>query len=177
MAGAATKRCNGCGLDKPATTEFFFGKPSGKNGLASKCKACAADAQRRRRAADPEHVRAIVRASQRRRSATAAGRAEGLLRNYRSIDSRKDRVCDLDAAWLAEHIVVPPCVYCGDEGEPRGADRVDNSIGHTKANVVPACMSCNLARGNRYTPEEMRLFIGPAIAAAKAARRAVKQAM
>ena len=39
-----------------------------------------------------------------------------------------------------------PCSYCGDRSIQMTLDRIDNSIGHTKSNVVPACIRCNLLR-------------------------------
>ena len=38
-----------------------------------------------------------------------------------------------------------PCVYCGDT-KRIGADRIDNTKGHTKENCVPCCIECNIAR-------------------------------
>lgn len=34
--------------------------------------------------------------------------------------------------------------------------RIDNSKGHTKDNVVPACYECNCARNSNFTFEEMK---------------------
>jgi hypothetical protein len=58
-----------------------------------------------------------------------------------------------------------PCAYCGEPPEKRpsqrgrasvfasGIDRVDNSKGYTKENVVPCCTWCNRAKNNT-TKEE-----------------------
>jgi hypothetical protein len=35
-------------------------------------------------------------------------------------------------------------------------ERIDNTIGHTKSNVVFACLSCNFSRGDRYTSDEFK---------------------
>jgi hypothetical protein len=40
---------------------------------------------------------------------------------------------------------------------------------HIKANVVPCCPDCNIARSNNFTHEEM-LIIGRAVAKVKSAR-------
>ncbi len=63
-----------------------------------------------------------------------------------------------------------PCVYCAFPAI--GLDRIDNSKGHTADNVSPCCKECNFARRDIFTPEEMRLYIGPAIAKAKSGRAA-----
>lgn len=44
-------------------------------------------------------------------------------------------------------------------------DRVDNSIGHTKSNVVPACIRCNYMR--KDMPMEAWKFLVPYIKQAK----------
>lgn len=36
-----------------------------------------------------------------------------------------------------------PCFYCGGDVETIGLDRVDNSLGYTKGNVVSCCHVCN----------------------------------
>lgn len=45
-------------------------------------------------------------------------------------------------------IITAPCLYCGDDQCFKTIDRIDNSIGHVKSNVVSACYRCNMVRGN-----------------------------
>lgn len=40
-----------------------------------------------------------------------------------------------------------PCTYCGKEIQTIGLDRVDNSKGYTKSNVVSCCSICNALKG------------------------------
>jgi hypothetical protein len=63
-----------------------------------------------------------------------------------------------------------PCHYCKGSISKNGIglDRIDNSKGYEMDNVVPCCGECNRIRSNRYTPEEMILFLGPAIAKIRA---------
>lgn len=42
-----------------------------------------------------------------------------------------------------EQIVKAPCTYCGDNGQRRGIDRVDNSKGYIRENCVACCKLCN----------------------------------
>lgn len=77
-------------------------------------------------------------------------------------------VCDMDIEWMAYNILTKPCVYCGDTFRI-GADRIDNSKGHTKDNVVPCCYECNCARNANFTHKEM-FIIGKAIAKIKESR-------
>jgi hypothetical protein len=38
------------------------------------------------------------------------------------------------------------CYFCGDNNQPRGIDRWDNTVGYEKANCVPCCLPCNFAK-------------------------------
>jgi len=57
------------------------------------------------------------------------------------------------------------CVYCGTKKE-LGFDRINNKEGHILKNVVIACETCNMTRGNRFTVKEMKK-IGVIIASMK----------
>ena len=55
--------------------------------------------------------------------------------------------------------------WCMEHGykmnAPRGQytiDRIDNNKGHEINNVVPCCYECNVARGNNFSFEEMKLL-------------------
>ena len=39
-----------------------------------------------------------------------------------------------------------PCIYCGDEIETIGLDRVNNDKGYSIDNIVPCCYMCNLMK-------------------------------
>ena len=65
-----------------------------------------------------------------------------------------------------------PCVYCGDT-ENIGLERIDNDLGHCKANCLPCCTLCNLTRGSRYTVEEFKL-IGEVIKVIKNNRKTIQ---
>lgn len=58
-------------------------------------------------------------------------------------------------------IVEKPCYYCGGEGY--GIDRLDNSMGYLKGNIVSCCSMCNYMK-NAYTEED---FISQCIKIAK----------
>lgn len=81
-------------------------------------------------------------------------REQYLISAYIQIDKKKNIICDLTVDWMKENITSKSCIYCGDT-ENVGCDRIDNSKGHTKDNVVPCCGECNLTRGNRFSLEEM----------------------
>ena len=48
-------------------------------------------------------------------------------------------------------IVNKPCHYCGGEGY--GIDRLDNTVGYLKNNIVSCCSMCNFMK-QKYTEED-----------------------
>ena len=90
-------------------------------------------------------------------------RISRLLSQYKVKDKKKGLDFDLDVNWAVE--IAKSCTYCGDETK-MGFDRINNSIGHIKSNVVPCCYDCNVARSDNFTHEEMK-EIGKAIKSVK----------
>lgn len=75
---------------------------------------------------------------------------------YRLRDKQKGLNSDIDSKWMIE-FCKQPCIYCGDTRNI-GLDRIDNSKGHTKDNVVPCCYECNCARMDNFTHDEMKIL-------------------
>lgn len=75
-------------------------------------------------------------------------RASYLISNYRKDDVKYNRETpDFGSKWMVENILSKPCVYCGETDWIKlGCDRIDNSIGHIKSNVVPSCLHCNMTK-------------------------------
>lgn len=47
-----------------------------------------------------------------------------------------------------------PCFYCGDVPlMSHGIDRVENSRGYVRGNMVPCCTHCNIAKGQRSSDD------------------------
>jgi len=66
-----------------------------------------------------------------------------------------------------------PCHYCGfplPEGG-MGIDRISYKRGYFIKNCVPCCTECNVTKNSHFSYGEMKMFLGPAIAALKRARR------
>ena len=83
-------------------------------------------------------------------------KASKMISSYTAKDIKNQTsVCDIDIKWMIENILLKPCVYCGDTHRV-GCDRIDNSRGHTKDNVVPCCVECNTAKNNYFSYDEMR---------------------
>ena len=86
-------------------------------------------------------------------------RENRMVRLYRFRDKKaKLSICDFDDIWLMENITTKPCVYCGAVDKV-GCDRIDNSKGHTKDNVVPCCKRCNLIRNQFFTHEGFKQIV------------------
>jgi len=66
------------------------------------------------------------------------------------------------------------CHYCSDDlpNTGIGLDRMDNNYGYVGTNVVPCCTTCNLARGDHFSYQEMITHIAPAIRMVKTIRKA-----
>lgn len=97
-------------------------------------------------------------------------KASKMISSYKIKDRKNGLdVCDIDIDWMIDKIISKPCHYCGDTHRV-GCDRIDNSRGHTKDNVVPCCIECNTARNDFFTYEEMRI-LGTKIAEIKQSRK------
>lgn len=75
---------------------------------------------------------------------------------YRYRDKQKGLVFNIDREFLT-NLLSQSCHYCSDT-KLIGADRIDNSKGHTKDNIVPCCYTCNLVRNSLFSVEEMKLL-------------------
>jgi hypothetical protein len=100
----------------------------------------------------------------RRRIERRANPAQAILADARRADRKRGRECDLDLDFIRA-AVGAPCVYCGETEIRMTLDRVDNSLGHAKANVVGACERCNYLR--RDMPYEAWLVVALGMRAAR----------
>ena len=78
----------------------------------------------------------------------------------RKADRRGGREHDLDRPFVSA-LISGPCEYCGDQVLRRTVDRIDNSLGHLRTNVVCACERCNYVR--RDMPYQAWLVLSQAM--------------
>ena len=91
------------------------------------------------------------------RRSTQHGRAESLVGSYNLRDKKRgfDISQNIDAEWMVDNIFNSSCIYCGESDWTKlGADRIDNTNGHTPDNCVCACRKCNENRSSNYSVEE-----------------------
>jgi hypothetical protein len=69
-----------------------------------------------------------------------------ILEDSRKSDKKKNMENDLSKEFIEDQIA-NGCYYCGEMNLRMTLDRIDNTKGHLQANVKPACIRCNYARG------------------------------
>ena len=139
--------CQKCDLPLPESA-FPLNKTNGKVYRKSICKKCDNTARKNRAHSTPERTekykKRVNEASRRWRS-NPANRATAIVKDCRGSDRRKGLTNDIDKEWVREKIS-QGCAYCGETNIVMTLDRIDNSIGHIKSNVIPACLRCNYLR-------------------------------
>ena len=150
-----TKMCNVCKNTKP-TSEFYT---NGKY-LRYQCKQCEKSAVLARR--NTEYGRSLWnkwrRTWERKSRANVRHRARWILEDSRRADRKRRRKNDLTKQFI-EASIQEGCRYCGESHLKMTLDRIDNSKGHTKRNVVASCIRCNIIR--RDMPYEAWQFLVP----------------
>jgi hypothetical protein len=139
--------CSRCKTPK-ITSDFSTRTVSGKSYLMSVCKPCNVLRDTRKHRDKRKYSDNLWRKrSEERRNGIL--REKYIVEDARRSDRKLGRISDLDVAFV-KTLISGACVYCGVP--PSQAimtlDRIDNSIGHLKNNVVASCMDCNLVRGN-----------------------------
>lgn len=85
-------------------------------------------------------------------SASLANQSE---RKWKAIVKRAQRfdtsdIREDDCDWF-KMVMILECYYCGvnpmQSGTVNGLDRIDNTMGYKRGNVLPCCTNCNMARG------------------------------
>jgi hypothetical protein len=140
-----TKTCIKCNTAKNVT-EFYVNRTARTVYRRTTCIECDKVARRSRSYnRNWKETRVREKLAERRRRRDPKFTAKHIVRDSRSSDKKKNRVNDLDRAWVSEKIS-HGCEYCGETELRMTLDRMDNVEGHTKDNVVAACIRCNYLR-------------------------------
>ncbi len=124
--------------------EFYTNRTGGRQYQKTTCKKCDNSRPRVSKKRTEKGLRALS-ISQKKRRHDPKFRAYYTLKATRSSDRSKGRNNDLTVEWI-ENATANGCIYCGEKEIRVSLDRIDNSRGHTKDNVVAACMRCNYLR-------------------------------
>ncbi len=164
------KYCHTCKSFKHIN-EFKWRIVARKKYPASQCRLCEAIKRRERYRRNTKRDRAKRQKSwrksyDRRKELRAKGIniSRWILVDSKNSDQKQKRQNNLDKQFI-EELIKNGCIYCGETQLRMTLDRIDNSIGHLKSNVNPACIRCNYMR--RDMPYNAWLKIVPAIRKAR----------
>lgn len=147
MGNSPTKLCTLCEQSKPLT-EMSTTSRHGKSYYRSRCRKC--DGARTsgwiKRNPEKDKNRTNVR-----RIRAQNERKLGLRQDYyilidsRGWDRKHGFPNDLNREFI-HGLIAGGCAYCGETDIRMTLDRINNDKGHTRDNVVPACIRCNYTR-------------------------------
>jgi hypothetical protein len=158
MDAETPKTCSVCNVVlTPDTAEI-----NTKNGISymrSKCKKCKnkSDYEKLRKN-HPERYEKKKECNKNQRH-NPLNRAKFSYRDSLNYDAIRGLDNDLDLDFVAQ-LLKTGCNYCGST-QHLGLDRIDNTKGHLKSNVLPACLRCNFIR--RGMPYDAWMLLVPTI--------------
>lgn len=161
-----SKNCKACGLSEPEVN-FGWRTVGGRKYLKIWCRGC----ERKREKLQPGYKSRRAKYDKKNQEKNRIARQDPesfykfIYADARNSDRKFGRDNDLDRESI-RMIVNKPCTYCLLSNLRMTLDRVDNSLGHTKNNVIAACVRCNYLR--RDMPYEAWMRIVPAIRLAAA---------
>jgi hypothetical protein len=168
MINVRNKKCITCGLLKLETMFPVHHYDKSDNPIyRNQCNACrqkVTNGSFKRRRQTNMVIRDKDNARKRSYRQDPSKRARFILEDSKKEDKKKDRENDLILEFIV-NTISKGCSYCGENQIKICLDRIDNSIGHTQDNVVPACIRCNSIRGSM--PYEAWLYIVPSVKEAR----------
>ena len=155
------RKCYKCDTVKELTSKNFHRSKNRLCGFEYKCKECskARTWKFRGKRVLTEEQKQRKRELSSKYNKTLKYKIIHILNAYEKFDKKRNYKFSLTKEDM-ELALSSVCTYCGFPST--GMDRIDNNLGHTKDNCVPACMHCNIARMNNFTHDEM-FVIGNAI--------------
>jgi len=156
-----SKVCTNCKEEKPLE-KFGTRKVNGKVYPKTRCRQCRYRVEISKGWLDPvvdaEKSKARYDDVYKVERATGVNRSRYILTDSRRDDKKRGRDCDLDIEYI-DALIAHPCCYCGEREKQMTLDRVDNTKGHIKGNVVPACKPCNVSRQNKPIADWIELCL------------------
>ena len=166
------RRCSTCGVERPATSEFFIVNKACRDGVAGTCRACRREYHRRFRDSDEQrgkrreyHLRTYRQADSVAKELARAARRPYHDRAAILRDGMRERVKRLGLPWDRDLFTVemlvgwlraqPSCACCGVmfamgrkfDGVKQDAspslDRIVPMRGYVRGNVALLCWRCN----------------------------------
>ena len=147
MNTESTKTCRVCDEEKSLSEMASFTK-NGKTYRRSECKKCRSAQRKRWEKRNPKKYKdgqSRLMAKRALQRSNLEKQDQFIFWDSRSCDRKAGRKNDLTREFIRETIA-RGCHYCGESSIRMTLDRVDNTKGHTKENVVPACIRCNYLR-------------------------------
>jgi hypothetical protein len=152
-----SKFCKTCGLTKDLSLFNRRYDYKGPRAFKSKCKTC--EHSRYVEAAKDPNNRKRFTANARRWQGDNPLRARFLICRANALNGNRRKILAFELSF--EDVVLlwsSGCHYCsvpilGKKGV--GLDRIDNSIGYIKGNVLPCCGDCNKVRNTVFSVGEM----------------------
>lgn len=152
-----SKLCSACNSEKPIS-EFYLRSSGGRRYPNHECAICQNLRRSKGTRGKVDRLQQLERSKQYRRNPLY--RAKFIVADCKKSDKRYKRKFDLDVEFV-EALIANGCAYCGDTANLMTLDRIDNAVGHTKANVNPACYRCNDLRSDM--PYEAWTALAPTV--------------
>jgi hypothetical protein len=167
MENDPTKTCKHCGAEKPVSEMEKVKKPNGKVYVRTRCVACARERNRTWKSRNPVAAQAVMDRAGKRQTLERSQRqywAKWIVRDSRASDRKHGRKNDMTVEFV-QQLIEGGCSYCGETELRMTLDRIDNTLGHTRENVVAACIRCNYTR--KDMPHEAWVLLAPAMRSAR----------
>lgn len=160
-----THTCNNCGKSEPEVT-FYQKRDSQSSRPRFLCVECSKEYRKKYPTRTDSRKRGNKKkaAKEKVERTDPTQRAKYIMRDSRTSDIKKGLDNDLDIGFV-NLLISNPCSYCGTTQERMTLDRIDNSLGHSKSNVIPACIQCNFFR--RDMPYEAWMLLVPGMKRAR----------
>lgn len=158
--------CQTCKAMKELHEMESFSK-SGKIYYRNSCRKCRSIISTRWKITHPQKYQegqAKIMAERSRQRLNLEEQDKFIFWDSRGAD-RRNGLCNDITRELIRELISDGCRYCGEKNIRMTLDRIDNSKGHTKDNVVPACIRCNYIR--RDMPYEAWVIIASKIREAR----------